>query len=102
MSTTTNSEISISSIEELRYPPDLRRLPELLERLERLQYELDGISAQAFDVASESEALSSAITDVARFVEVRVAVNRARERRRVRRRHGSNGYVPVELNGRSR
>jgi hypothetical protein len=70
------------------YPEDLRTLPLLLEQVRQLSAQLEGIAEAALDLSHE---VDKAVV----FLNTRVAVNRAREARRLPRNqatnHNSNG-----------
>jgi hypothetical protein len=71
------------------YPDGLNRLPQLLDRIDSLRYDL-------LELGENAERLEQELSDLAQFPEARVEINRARERRRVRhRRRSSNGRVPI-------
>lgn len=85
------------------YPDGLRRLPQLLERIDSVRFELTEIGVQALELEDAAERLEQELSRLAQYVQTKVEVNRTRERRRVRRRrngHSDDGHVPaVSLNG---
>lgn len=81
----------------LGYPQGLKRLPQLLKRIDGVRFELAEISTSSIDLADQTEALDRDLGALATAVETKVEINRARERRRTRhRRHESNGHAPID------
>ena len=97
MSTTNGSTVIVQQLDErMPYSGGLRKLPQLVERIDSVRCDLDAIGAQALDLAEEAERLGHDLGELAEFVGARVAINRARERRRERHRgngHSGNGHI---------
>jgi hypothetical protein len=64
------------------YPPDIRNLPALAERLDDLEERASLAACAALDLAAEFENIADAVKECQRFVDTRVTLNRAREARR--------------------
>ena len=98
--TTTSSQTIVQGnavSDAIAYPGGLSRLPQLLERIDGVRFSLAEIVTQAIDLGEEAERLDLELGELEEFVQARVEINRARERRRVRRRdrRSSNGRVRV-------
>jgi hypothetical protein len=64
------------------YPPDIRNLPALAERLDDLGERASLAACAALDLAAEFDNIADAVKECQRFVDTRVTLNRAREARR--------------------
>lgn len=96
MPTTTGSVPIVQQEDRFAYPDGLNRLPQLLERIDSTRYGLAEMVRQQLDRAEAAEQLWLELAELAEFVGTRIEVNRARERRRVRRRrngHSNNGHI---------
>ena len=84
------------------YPDGMRRLPQVLGRINRVRHDLLELAIQALDFSEEAERLDQELAELKQFVETRVEINRQRERRRERHRngHSNNGHTSaISVNG---